>query len=104
MPSKKEGFGIVYLEAMACGKPVLAGDRDGAVDALCQGELGVLVDPDDVSAIANNTVAILQKSHSHPLIYRSGKLRERVIERFGFEMFQKTLANLLNQSSLEVNK
>ena len=103
MPSKKEGFGIVYLEAMACGKPVLAGDRDGAVDALCQGKLGVLVDPDDLWAIANNTIAILQKKHSHPLIYRPEKLRKRVIRHFGFEMFQETLANLLNQSSLEVN-
>ena len=104
MPSKLEGFGIVYLEALASGKPVLGGNQDGALDALRQGELGVLVDPDDVSEIASNVIAILQKSHSHPLIYQPEILRERVIRYFGFEMFQQTLSNLLNQSSLEVSQ
>ena len=45
MPSTGEGFGIVFLEAMACGCPVVAGNRDGSVDALAHGELGRLVDP-----------------------------------------------------------
>ena len=66
MPSKGEGFGIVYLEALACGKPTLGGDRDGAKDALCQGELGVLVNPDDIGAIAHNLRQILQGTHPHP--------------------------------------
>ena len=103
MPSKLEGFGIVYLEALASGKPVLGGDQDGAVDALCQGELGVLVNPDDVEEIANKIVAIIQKTYSHPLIYQPEKLRKKVIQKFGFDVFQQTLANLLQKSLLEVN-
>ena len=95
MPSKKEGFGIVYLEAMACGKPCLAGNQDGALDALCQGELGALVDPDDVEAIAQTLVQILQGTYPNPLIYQPQALRQRVIENFGFEQFQKTLDTLL---------
>jgi phosphatidyl-myo-inositol dimannoside synthase len=95
MPSKGEGFGIVYLEALACGKPTLGGDRDGAIDALCQGELGVLVNPDDVEAIAQALTQMLQKTYPHPLLYQPESLRERAIATFGFEKFEQTLVQLL---------
>lgn len=52
MPSEKEGFGIVFIEAMFYGLPVIAGNADGSTDALCNGELGLLVDPADIPAIA----------------------------------------------------
>lgn len=103
MPSKLEGFGIVYLEALASGKPVLGGNQDGAIDALCQGELGVLVNPDNVEEIATNIINILQTKSIHSLIYQPQQLREKVIQNFGFDKFQQTLANLLQQSLLEVN-
>lgn len=95
MPSKGEGFGIVYLEALACGKPTLGGDRDGAIDALCHGELGVLVNPDDLDAIAQNLIQILQGTHPHPLIYQPEILRQKVIDTFGFAQFRKTLTKIL---------
>lgn len=91
MPSKAEGFGIVYLEALGCGKPVLAGNKDGSRDALADGEFGVLIDPDDIQEIAQAIVAILEKRYSHPLIYQPELLRQRVIERFGFTTFKQTL-------------
>ena len=47
MPSRGEGFGIVLLEAMACGVPALASAKDGGREALLDGKLGLLVDPDD---------------------------------------------------------
>jgi glycosyltransferase involved in cell wall biosynthesis len=92
MPSIGEGFGIVYLEALACGKPVLAGNQDGAIDALCHGELGVLINPHDISAIALSLSQILQRTYPHPLIYQPQTLRQKVIDTFGFEQFQQTLA------------
>jgi phosphatidylinositol alpha-1,6-mannosyltransferase len=47
MPSTGEGFGIVFIEAAASGLPVIAGNRDGSVDALADGRIGRLIDPDD---------------------------------------------------------
>lgn len=98
MPSKGEGFGIVYLEALACGKPTVGGNQDGAVDALCQGELGVLVDPDNSTELATTLTQILQKTHSHPLLYQPYILRQRVIDAFGFERFKQTLQTLLSSN------
>src|SRR5205085_1359964 len=45
MPSRGEGFGFVFLEAMACGVPAIASCHDGGREALRGGELGTLVDP-----------------------------------------------------------
>ena len=100
MPSKGEGFGIVYLEALACGKPTLGGNQDGAIDALCKGELGVLVNPDNVGAIAQNLTQMLQGVYPHPILYQPQALRQKVIEKFGFERFQQTLATLLRNANL----
>jgi len=51
MPSTKEGFGIVFLEAAASGLPVIGGDRDGSADALADGSIGTMVNPDDAAAL-----------------------------------------------------
>ncbi|MBM4358733.1 MAG: glycosyltransferase family 4 protein [Deltaproteobacteria bacterium] len=88
MPSTGEGFGIVFLEALACGCPVVAGNRDGSVDALADGELGRLVDPFDPRAILEALVATLQggRSHTEPV---SG------VERFGLERFRARVRDLV---------
>jgi glycosyltransferase involved in cell wall biosynthesis len=92
MPSKAEGFGIVYLEALACGKPVLAGDQDGSRDALADGELGLLVNPDDTAQIAAETIRVLRRQHAHPHLFHPELLRRRVTELFGFESFKREVA------------
>lgn len=104
MPSKGEGFGIVYLEALACGKATLGGNQDGAIDALCHGKLGALVNPDDVDHIAHTIVAILQGKYPNPLLYQPEKLRQEVIDTFGFGQFQRTLAALINQPVVVTNE
>ncbi len=95
MPSKREGFGIVYLEALACGKPALGGNQDGAIDALCHGELGALVDPNDTNAIAQTLIELLQGTYPNPLFYQPEALRQKAIDTFGFDCFKQTLIDYL---------
>jgi glycosyltransferase involved in cell wall biosynthesis len=97
MPSKREGFGIVYLEAMACGKPTLAGNKDGAVDALQEGKLGALVNPDDTREITDTLVDILESTYPNDLMYRPEALREAVVDAFGFDSFKHTLSTYLEE-------
>jgi phosphatidylinositol alpha-1,6-mannosyltransferase len=54
-----EGFGIAYLEAGAYGKPVLAGNVGGALDAVIDGQTGLLVDPRDPLAVAEAIGSLL---------------------------------------------
>lgn len=54
-----EGFGLVFLEANACGKPVLGGASGGAVDAIIDGETGFLVTPDRVHEITDRLILLL---------------------------------------------
>ncbi len=89
MPSKGEGFGIVFLEALACGKPVVAGNKDGSVDAVLNGELGTLVDPDNVAEIAE---AIIQNVEGRK--EKVEDLRRKVIEVYGYDRFRERLRRL----------
>lgn len=108
MPSKGEGFGIVFLEALACGKPVIAGNKDGSVDAVLNGEIGALVDPDNVSEIANALMGVLSRQHPNKTLFDADALRRRVIEAYGYERFREILAGLLRsvmaKSQVEIRK
>ena len=54
-----EGLGIVYLEASACGLPVVGGDSGGAPDAILPGETGYVVPGRDVTAVAGRITGLL---------------------------------------------
>lgn len=88
MPSTGEGFGIVFIEASACGVPVIAGNRDGSVDAALHGELGLLVDPENTTEIAQAIITILNGSAAKRL-YDKEFLRRKTLEHFGPEAFTK---------------
>jgi phosphatidylinositol alpha-1,6-mannosyltransferase len=56
---EQEGFGVVFLEAQACGVPVVAGRSGGSREALVDGQTGVLVDGRDREAIAAALIGLL---------------------------------------------
>jgi glycosyltransferase involved in cell wall biosynthesis len=97
MPSKLEGFGIVYLEALACGKPALGGNQDGAIDALCHGQLGALVNPHDTGEIAKTIIQILEGTYPNSLLYQPEILRQKVIDIYSFDCFKRTLSEYLEE-------
>ncbi|HYM61675.1 MAG TPA: glycosyltransferase family 4 protein [Thermoanaerobaculia bacterium] len=67
MPSRGEGFGFVFLEAAACGVPVIASKHDGGREALLGGRLGLLVDPSNPAEIeAAINESLLRPKRIHP--------------------------------------
>jgi asparagine synthase (glutamine-hydrolysing) len=84
MPSVKEGFGFVFIEALACGTPVIAGSRDGSVDALMSGRLGRLVDPEDAAGLAEALV----ESLGQPDTAAAPARRAEVLGVYGVDRFR----------------
>lgn len=87
LPSKKEGFGIVFIEALICGLPVIAGNKDGSVDALLNGKAGKLIDPENSEELSEAIVDLLNEP--------SVDNREIVLENFSFDQFKKRLRTIL---------
>jgi asparagine synthase (glutamine-hydrolysing) len=91
MPSSQEGFGIVFIEAMACGLPVIGGNIDGTVDALQNGELGKLVDPFNVKAIENAIEEQLNLKNG----LNGKQLQQAMLAKFSFIEYKKRLKEIL---------
>jgi phosphatidylinositol alpha-1,6-mannosyltransferase len=70
-----EGFGIVYLEAGAHGLPCVAGNVGGSVDAVIDGESGLLVDPTDHVAVADAIADLLLDSGLRTRLGQGGRAR-----------------------------
>jgi glycosyltransferase involved in cell wall biosynthesis len=66
MPGRGEGFGFVFLEAMACGVPAVGSLVDGSREALLDGELGELVDPVNPVSIREGILRALTKPREIP--------------------------------------
>lgn len=93
MPSRKEGFGVVFLEAMACSKPVIGGNHGGTPEVVIDGATGFLVEYGDVNALADRIIRLL---HDPKLCRRIGEAgRRRVEENYTFEHFRRRLVQLL---------
>jgi glycosyltransferase involved in cell wall biosynthesis len=93
LPSSGEGFGLVFLEAMAHGKPVIGGAHGGTLDVIVDGVTGLLVPHGDIAILSNALKSLLDD----PL--RANEMgvegRRRVQTLYTFERFQAGLTQLL---------
>ncbi len=74
-PPHVEGFGIVFLEANACGKPVIGARTGGIPDAILDGETGLLVEPDAPGALAEAMIRVLRQPELADRLGRQGRTR-----------------------------
>ena len=95
LPSKGEGFGLVYLEAMACGKPVIGGAHGGAPEVIDDGKTGYLVPHGDAAQLATAIETLLADPALEQEMGRRG--RQRVENEFRFSVFAKSFRKILRE-------
>ncbi|MBF0289401.1 MAG: glycosyltransferase family 4 protein [SAR324 cluster bacterium] len=93
MPSKGEGFGLAYLEAMAHGLPCICSDVDAAREVVQHGETGYAVDPLNLFDLAEKLLALLTHPKRRKTMGQAGK--ERYLKHFTEKHFQARLQKVL---------
>ncbi len=91
MAGRQEGFGFVFLEAMASGIPVVASSLDGSREAVLDGKLGELANPDDCAALK----AAIRRALRRPRQIPDG------LDFFSYERFRERLKEILGSLSAE---
>src|SRR5262245_7325516 len=89
MPSHGEGFGIALIEAAACGIPLVGSSVDGSRDALLDGQLGFMVDPNNPDDLVQAIGAAINA--------RQHRARNKLVETFGVGRFRIRVAEWLRQ-------
>lgn len=88
-----EGLGIVYLEASACGLPVIAGDSGGAPDAVLAGKTGLVVDGRSSSVVAKAVIELLNDEQRCTEMGAQG--RQWIIKEWRWDIWATAFAHLL---------
>jgi phosphatidylinositol alpha-1,6-mannosyltransferase len=91
---EQEGFGIVFVEAAACGVVQVAGDSGGAAEAVADGETGIVVrDPEDVDEVVAAFETLLDDPARRAVMGIAA--RERAVREFSFDMLAERLGRSL---------
>lgn len=91
---EQEGFGIVFVEAAACGVPQVAGDSGGAAEAVADGETGIVVRrPEDVDEVVAAYTALLDDPARARAMGLAG--RERAVTQFSYDVLAERLGRSL---------
>ncbi|MBL0050278.1 MAG: glycosyltransferase [Bacteroidetes bacterium] len=94
LPSKSESFGVVYIEALACGKPVVATNCGGPADSVNNAN-GLLVEVGDIDAIANAMIYVMDNIET----FDGEKIREDVLSKFS----RKVVTSKMHDFYLQLN-
>jgi glycosyltransferase involved in cell wall biosynthesis len=98
LPSVREQFGQSLVEGMACGLPAIAVDAYGPAEIVTHGETGWLVEPDDVTGLANALVEVVNRPAER--LRRGAAARADVTERFAWPELARGIADLYDATSL----
>jgi phosphatidyl-myo-inositol dimannoside synthase len=91
---EQEGFGIVFVEAAACGIPQVAGNSGGAGEAVLDGETGLVIDdPEDTQSVAEAFARLLDDDRLRRDMGR--RSRERVLGEFTYDVLSRKLGDTL---------
>jgi phosphatidylinositol alpha-1,6-mannosyltransferase len=88
-----EGFGLVYVEAEACGRPVVCSADGGAAETIIDGKTGLLVDPRSPLKVAEAIARILGDPEFADKLGRAG--REHAVSSHSFDRFKLRIAEML---------
>jgi phosphatidylinositol alpha-1,6-mannosyltransferase len=99
LPSTGEGFGLVFLEAMAFAKPIVAAAAGGSTDLIEDGVNGILVPPGDDAALTAALERLLRDDSLRQSLGQRGA--EIVRRKYQFSTFQSQLAALLTACGLD---
>lgn len=97
MPSRSEGFGIVFLEAMSHGKPVVAANSGAAPEVVEDDVTGLLIEYGNVPALASSLAHLLTDRENRQRMGEAG--RRRVEAQYTFERFRTRVATLLTDAA-----
>jgi glycosyltransferase involved in cell wall biosynthesis len=95
LPSHREPFGLVYVEAALASRPVIASQAGGAPEIIEHGQTGLLVPPRDVAALADAILTILDDRSAAGAMGRRG--RELALERFTWPRYLARLRELYDR-------
>ncbi len=96
LPSTGEGFGLVFLEAMAFGKPVVGADAGGITDLIRDGSNGLLIPPNDPDALAQGLSRLLG---DEALRRKLGECGAAIVRReYQFDAFREALERILSDA------
>lgn len=103
LPSSKESFGLVALEAMACGAPVVASDVGGIPEVVPHGEAGFLCPVGDVDAMADAVTDILRDEELHARFVRNGlaAVAEKFTAEFVVPQYEDVYRRVIDESGRE---